>query len=193
MVHSMTTLFSLKFSVTRGSLCYFYFCTKDTKFHKTLDLGNEDLIWRQIALEPHKTGWGKTKGRITENQRASGRNWAQDASGGRETLWKWASSCWGTDSDLGYIQNNLDKIANGGVKVRGNQKGEHEGSMHWWTWELGESGNLGMHVGFENERIEAMMLNLRRLTVIIIVMTNYVGGVSQDISGTQEDRKVMMC
>lgn len=50
-----------------------------------------------------------------------------------------------------------------------------------------------MHVGFENERIEAMMLNLRRLTVIIIVMTNYVGGVSQDISGTQEDRKVMMC
>lgn len=89
MFHSMTTLFCLKTSVTRVHLSYFYFCTQDTKFHKILGLGNEYLIWRQIALEPHKTEWRKTKGWIIENQRASGRSRAQDASGGRETLWKW--------------------------------------------------------------------------------------------------------
>lgn len=79
----------------------------------------------------------------------------------------------GPDSGLGYIQNNRDEIADGGVKGRGNQKGEHEGSMHWKTGELGESGNLGMCVGFENERIEATMLNLRRLRVIVIVFSTY--------------------
>lgn len=56
-----------------------------------------------------------------------------------------------------------------------------------------ERGNLGMRVGLENEEIEAMMLNLRRVRVIIIVFTMYVGGVSQNKSGTQEDRKVTMC
>lgn len=50
-----------------------------------------------------------------------------------------------------------------------------------------------MRVGLENEEIGAMMLNLSRVRVIIIVFTAYVGGVSQDKSGTREDRKVMMC
>lgn len=58
-----TILFCLGISVSKVSLSYFCFSTQNTKFHKTVDLGNEDLIRRQIALEPH-TNW------VRKSQRA---------------------------------------------------------------------------------------------------------------------------
>lgn len=75
---------------------------------------------RQLQ-SPTKLSEGKPKGKW--EKLSTGRQWRQGDS----------LEMRGPDSGLGYVQNNRDEIADGGVKGQGNQQGEHEGSMHWRT------------------------------------------------------------
>lgn len=123
----------LKLSATKVNFSYFDLRTQDIKSHKTLDLGSEDLVRRELSLEPHEN-W------VTESQRAD--PWKSDG--------KWrklSTGCQWQPGDsqnehlyievqalaLGYLQEDHDEVAK---VISGDEKRENEGRVGLWTWDI---------------------------------------------------------